>query len=138
MELWLTLDKKIGKNLYKELELTPSKKIGKSLNKKLKPSFTNNDMHLRKKAAIFIIKTSNKVYEPKTYNKVIANQIYDIRWQQAIEEEIHNLEIYYTWKYKKLLKIKKAIECKWVFKVKYNFNRNIKRFKVHLVVQRFS
>ena len=37
-----------------------------------------------------IIETSSKVYEPKTYDEVIADPIHGTRWRQAIEE-IHNL-----------------------------------------------
>ena len=94
-----TPEKKIGKNLYKELKLTPAKKIGKSLNKKLKLSFTYNNMYLREKAAMSITKTRSKVYELKTYNKAISNPIHSIKWQQFIEEKIHNLEIHHTWEY---------------------------------------
>lgn len=70
---------KINKNLYKELKLTFVKKIGKSLNKILKSSFIFNNIHLRKKIAISITKTSSKVYKPKIYNRAITNPIYSIR-----------------------------------------------------------
>ena len=79
-ELGPTLDKRIDKNLYKELGLTPTKKINKSLNKKLRPSFVHNDMHLRKKTAISIIKTNSKVYKLKIYDEAITNPIHSIRW----------------------------------------------------------
>ena len=72
-------DKRIGKNLYKELRPTAARKIGKSLNKKLGPSFTYNNMHLRKKAMILITEISNKIYKQKSYNEVIADPIHNIR-----------------------------------------------------------
>ena len=53
-------------------------------------------------------------------------------------KKIHNLEIHYIWKYKELLESKKAIECKLVFRIKYNSNRSVKKFKARLIVQRFS
>ena len=67
-----------------------------SLHKKLGPSFTHNDMHLKKEAAMSITETSSKVYVPKTFDKVIADPIHGIRWQQAIKKEMHNLKINYT------------------------------------------
>ena len=94
-------------------------------------------MHLKKEATISIIETSSKIYKPKSYDKTIADPIYGTRWRQAIEEKIHNLEIYHTWKYEELLESRKVIEYKWVFRVKYNSNRNIKRFKACLVAQGF-
>lgn len=81
---------------------------------------------------------NNKVYKLKIYNKAITNLIYDIKQQQVIEDKIYNLKIYYTWKYEKLLISKKIIKYKKIFRVKYNFNGNIKRFEVYLVTQKFS
>ena len=103
------------------------------MNKKLRPSFTHNDMHLRKEAVMSIIETNSKVYEPKSYDKAIANPIYGTRWRQAIEKEIHNLKIHHTWEYEELPEGRKTIRCKWVFRVKYNFNGSVERFKVCLV-----
>ena len=111
-ELGPTPDERIGENSYQELGPTPAKKIGKSLNKKLGPSFAHNDMHLRKEAAMSITETSSKVYEPKSYDEAIADPIHGTRWRQAIEEEIHNLEIYHTWEYEELPEDRKAIGCK--------------------------
>ena len=136
-ELGSTPDERIGKNLYKELKPIPTKKIGKSLNKKLEPSFAHNDIYLKKEAAILITKISSKVYKLKSYNEVIADLLHSTRWRQAIEEEIYTLEIYHTWDYKELPEGKKAIGCKWVFRVKYNSNKSVKRFKTRLVTQGF-
>ena len=55
-----------------------------------------------------------------------------------IKEKIQNLEIYHTLDYKKLLENRNAIGCKWVFKVKYNINKNNEEFKIYLVAQGFS
>ena len=84
-----------------------------------------------------IIKTNSKFYEPKTYDKVIIDLIHNTRWRQTIEKKIHNLEIYYTWEYKKSLESKKAIRYKWIFRIKYKSNKSVKRFKARLVAQRF-
>lgn len=79
LELKPSSNKKIVKNLYKELGLTLTNKISRNLNKKLWPSFTYSHMYLKKKTAILIIKINNKVYKLKTYNEIITNLIYCIR-----------------------------------------------------------
>ena len=42
------------------------------------------------------------------------------------------------WELDKLLEGRKSIDCKWVFKIKYNENGLIERYKAHLVAQGFS
>ena len=42
-------------------------------------SFTYNNIHLKKEAAMSIVKTNSKIYVPKSYNKNIANPIYSTR-----------------------------------------------------------
>ena len=85
-----------------------------------------------------LIETSNKVYEPKTYDKAINNLIHGNRRYEVIDKELWNLDSYQTWCYKKLPSGKKMIGYKWVFKVKYKSNKTIKRYKTRLVAQRFS
>ena len=72
-------NEKIDKNSYEELRSTPAKKIGKSLNKKLKPSFVHNNIHLKKESAMVIIKTNSKIYKLKIYHKVIGDLIYSTK-----------------------------------------------------------
>lgn len=86
---------------------------------------------------ISITELKSKIYKPKLYKEVINNIIYGQEWQKAIEEELQNLENYQTWVYNKLLLSKKAIRLKWIFKVKYNPNRSVARFKTRLVAQGF-
>ena len=84
-----------------------------------------------------IIETSSKIHEPKTYDKAVNNPIHRRHWQEAIEDKLQNLENYQTWKYNELPPDRKAIESKWVFKVKYNTNSSVARFKTRLVAQGF-
>lgn len=60
------------------------------------------------------------------------------RWREAIEEELQNLENHQTWEYNELPQGRKAMGSKWVFKIKYNTDESIARFKAKLVAQRFS
>ena len=55
-----------------------------------------------------------------------------------VDEEFWNLDIHQTWCYTLLPNNRKAISCKWVFKVKYNLDGSINRYKLRLVTQGFS
>lgn len=81
--------------------------------------------------------TSSKIYEPKTYNETVKDPIHGRQWREAIEEELQNLENHQTWVYDKLPPSRKAIGSKWVFKVKYNPDGSVARFKARLVAQVF-
>ncbi|XP_072078141.1 uncharacterized protein [Arachis hypogaea] len=55
-------------------------------------------------------------------------------WHEAMPQEICALQINDTWKLKTLLPGKKAHGCKWVYKIKYNSDGTIERFKERLVI----
>lgn len=46
------------------------------------------------KFAKSVTKTSNKIYEPKTYDEAINNSIYSNKWYETIDKELRNLNIY--------------------------------------------
>ena len=76
--------------------------------------------------------------ESKTYDEVINDSIHGHRWREVVDEELWNLYTYQTWCYTPLPNNRKAISCKWVFKVKYNLDGSIERYTVRLVAQGFS
>lgn len=84
-----------------------------------------------------ITEINSKVHKPKTYNKAVSNAINRNRWQEAIDEELWNLDSYQTWCYTILPPNHKPIGCKWIFKVKYHPDRSIERYKARLVAQGF-
>ena len=84
-----------------------------------------------------VTETSSKVREPKTYNEAVNNPINGNRWREAIDEELWNLDTHQTWCYTPLPDNRKAIGCKWVFKVKYNSDGSVERYKARLVAQGF-
>ena len=89
------------------------------------------------KFAKSVTKTSSKVRKPKTYNEAISDSIHGNRWRKVIDKELWNLDLHQTWSYSTLPSGRKAIGCKWVFKVKYHPNRSIERYKARLVAQGF-
>lgn len=84
-----------------------------------------------------VIETSGKVWEPKTYDEAMNDPIYGHRWREAINKELWDLDIHQTWYYTSLPDNRKAIGSVWMFRVKYNLDVFIERYKMRLVVQRF-
>ena len=82
--------------------------------------------------------TSSKVQESKTYDEAISNFVHGNRWREVIDEELYNLDSHQTQSYTLLPQRQKVIGYKWVFKVKYQANDSIERFKTRLVTQGFS
>ena len=70
-----------------------------------------------------------KGVEPKSF----AEAMQDKRWRNAASFEISALEENGTWTVEHLPPGKHAIGCKWVFKIKYNADGTVVRFKVRLV-----
>lgn len=49
---------------------------------------TGSGVRPTRKLAKFLIETSSKVHEPKTYNEAINNTIYGNQWREAINKEL--------------------------------------------------
>ncbi len=56
----------------------------------------------------------------------------------AIDEEMVALHVNVTWELVALLKKKKAIRCKWVYKVKHNVDGSVNRYKTRLVAKSYA
>ena len=55
-----------------------------------------------------------------------------------MDAEIAALEATHTWTLTPLPPHKKAIGCKWVYRVKYRFDGSIKRYKARLIAKGFT
>ncbi|XP_074377288.1 uncharacterized protein LOC141718806 [Apium graveolens] len=77
---------------------------------------------------------STPVSEPHSYKKAIKYH----EWQDAIAKEFSVLEANKTWELVPLPPGKKAISCKWVFKIKRHADGSIERYKARLVVKGFT
>ncbi len=55
-----------------------------------------------------------------------------------MDEEMAALDVNATWELLVLPKDKKAIGCKWVYKVKHNANGFVNRFKARLVAKGYA
>ena len=72
-----------------------------------------------------------KVVEPRFYHETAK----DPQWRKATVEEIQALGANDTWDIMDLLPGKKAISCKWVYRVTHNSDGLIQRYKAQLVIR---
>jgi hypothetical protein len=72
--------------------------------------------------------------EPTYFEQEVKN----LKWDNAIDEEMVVLDVNATWELVALPKDKKAIGCKWVYKVKHNVNGSVSRYKTKLVTKGYA
>nr|KAJ0199984.1 hypothetical protein LSAT_V11C600314220 [Lactuca sativa] len=81
-----------------------------------------------------------KVPPSNNHQQSNSNQVAstDKRWRQAMQQEICALENNGTWTLTELPKGKRAIDSKWVYKIKYKPTGEVERFKARLVAKGFT
>lgn len=82
------------------------------------------------------------IFKPKAYLAAVeptsvSQALIDKRWQQAMQEEYSALMKNHTWDLVKLPPGKTPIRCKWIYRIKYNSDGTINRFKAWLVAKGF-
>ncbi|GJU02223.1 putative RNA-directed DNA polymerase [Tanacetum coccineum] len=73
-------------------------------------------------------------FDPRSLN-TSSKQLKDVRWIEAMKQEIQALEENKTWTLEELPKGKRAIDSKWVYKIKYKPNGDVERYKARLVAK---
>jgi hypothetical protein len=68
----------------------------------------------------------------------IEQVIENPKWDNAMDEEMATLDVNATWKLVVLLKDKKGIGCKWVYKVKHNAHGSVSRHRGRLVAKGYA
>ena len=74
------------------------------------------------------------VREPETFSKAAK----DPRWIEAMNEEMQALRKNETWDLVPTSPHKKAIRCRWIYKVKHNVDSSINRYKARLVAKGYA
>ena len=59
-------------------------------------------------------------------------------WQQDTDKEISALELNHTWDVVPLPSGKTPIGCKWVYRIKYNPDGSVERYKAQLVAKGYT
>ena len=75
-----------------------------------------------------------EVCEPESY----AEAANDANWLAEMEKEMHTLADNETWDLVDAPRGVKPIRCRWVYKVKYNTDGSVNRYKARLVVEGYA
>ena len=75
--------------------------------------------------------------EPQTYVSAMSGRKAEY-WQKAMEEEMESIKKNNTWSLTSLPSGREAIGCKWVYRLKYNQNGSINKFKARIVAKGYS
>ncbi|GKU97023.1 hypothetical protein SLEP1_g10206 [Rubroshorea leprosula] len=78
--------------------------------------------------------TISSIDEPKSFSQAIKNE----NWQKAMRQEVAALEKNGTWTIEALPLDKRAIDSKWVYKIKFKPNGTVEWYKARLVAKGFT
>lgn len=108
---------------------TPQLEVRRSdrINKGKPPRRLIEEMHI----------AHDQIIEPANYDLAMKSDQKE-KWIEAMKDEMQSMKESGTWKLVDLPEGRKAIGCKWIYKLKTNIDGSIQRFEARLVVQGFS
>lgn len=77
------------------------------------------------------------VQEPRSYSEAMSLPEKD-EWFKAMQDEVDSINDNETWELVQLPPGRKAVDCKWVYKIKYGLDGEIARFKARLVAKGYT
>uniref|UniRef100_T1JFF8 Integrase catalytic domain-containing protein n=1 Tax=Strigamia maritima TaxID=126957 RepID=T1JFF8_STRMM len=87
---------------------------------------------IRSKHTARIAVEKELLFTPRTYKEAIECKDSG-KWKEAMEKEMRSLDTHKVWKLEDRAKNKKAIGCKWVYRIKLNLDGSISKYKARLV-----
>jgi hypothetical protein len=60
------------------------------------------------------------------------------KWQESMEDEMRSMSTHKVWNLVEIPKGAKLVGRRWVYKIKYDFEGNIEKYKGHLVAKGFT
>jgi len=72
--------------------------------------------------------------EPTCFEQAVGN----LKLDNAMDEKMATLDVNFTWELIALLKDKKTMGCKWVYKVKHNVDESVNKYKARLVAKGYA
>ncbi|XP_021744832.1 uncharacterized protein LOC110710799 [Chenopodium quinoa] len=94
------------------------------------PTAANTDRSHPANSSASATEVVDTVVEPRNFKEAMKDE----GWREAMQKEISTLENNHTWVMEKLPPGKKALGCRWVYKVKLNSDGSIERLKACLVI----
>lgn len=85
----------------------------------------------------YSVQSENKYYEPSSFKDAMSCPDKE-KWYAAMLEELKSIESNETWILSDLPVNRRAVGCKWVYKLKFDEKGNISQYKARLVAQGFS
>ena len=80
------------------------------------------------------LSTISNYQEPQNFHEANSQEV----WKEAMQEELKALDQHNTWSITKLPTGKKAVGCKWIYKLKFKSDGSIERHKARLVARGFT
>ena len=87
--------------------------------------------------AVELYISANSSNEPRTYHEAMEGPNSD-EWYAAMEEEFTSLQNHGTWEVVPRPEGRRVVSSKWVYRVKYDANGKISRYKARLVARSFT
>ena len=67
--------------------------------------------------------------DPTSFEEAMRSA-HSLKWLEAIQDEMRSRSTNDVWDLEKFSKGAKTVDCKWVYKTKYDSKGNVERFKV--------
>ena len=85
----------------------------------------------------WVTMASKDAVEPATVSEALHGP-HSEQWREAMQEEIDSLQEHDVYELTELPRGRKAVGCKWVFKIKHKADGSVERYKARLVAQGYS